>query len=541
VYPSLPGLSSRRLRGLLEQLLDQLDLEAVFEDALPPSVLEAYALPSLADSLRGLHRPALDVDFAALSAGTSDYHLRHVYGELLELRGRIELARARLLPARKPHRYDLGPRLLKTLASVPPFSLTAAQERVLEEILTDLGRPAPMQRLLQGDVGCGKTIVAALALLAGVESGLQGALMAPTEILAEQHFRSLRSLLGQRCRVQLFTASSREGVAALARGEVDLAVGTHALFQSRLSFRRLGVAVIDEQHRFGVHQRQRLLAKGVLPDLLVMTATPIPRSLALTVFGDLDLSVIDEMPPGRGELQTVVLPRARREKVYGSLQRSLREGGQAFVVLPFIDANDNLEVAALEREGEEVREWLSGCSCALVHGRLGREQRERAMEAFAAGEIQVLLATSVIEVGVDVPAASFMIIESAERFGLAQLHQLRGRVGRGSGQAFCVALHGSLTAEARRRLDIFASTVDGFVIAEADLVQRGSGDLEGWRQSGLPRLRCADLGRDLQWLERARRDAYAMARAPADSSWSRYRAALEQRLEERDAQRLTGG
>ena len=541
VYPSLPGLSSRRLRSLVGGLLDDLDLEAVFEDALPPELLESYGLPTLAASLYGLHRPGASVDFDTLQAGTSPFHLRLAYGELLEIRGRIELARSRHLPAEKPHRYDLGGGLRKILAQVPPFALTSAQERVLEEILRDLGKPAPMQRLLQGDVGCGKTIVAALALVAAVENGLQGALMAPTEILAEQQFRSLQGLLGDRCRVELFSAANRHALEALAAGEVDVAVGTHALFQDSLTFRRLGLVIIDEQHRFGVTQRQRLLAKGTLPDLLVMTATPIPRSLALTVFGDLDCSVIDEMPPGRGELQTAVLPRARRKKVYESLARTLQDGGQAFVVLPFIEANEQLEVAALEREGREVRKWLSDCSVALVHGRLDRELREERMARFVKGEVQVLLATTVVEVGVDVPAARFMIIESAERFGMAQLHQLRGRVGRGREPAFCVALHGTLSADARRRLEIFESTLDGFEIAEADLAQRGSGDLEGWRQSGLPRLRCADLGRDLEWLERAREDARAMARSPIDASWSRFREALEERIEERDAQRLTGG
>jgi ATP-dependent DNA helicase RecG len=425
-----------------------------------------------------------------------------------------------------------------------PFALTAAQRRARDEILRDLERPQPMQRLLQGDVGCGKTIVAAAALEAALANGLQAAFMAPTELLAEQHHERLSAILGDRYRIELVTASSRDSGAAqraLRSSDAVLAIGTHALIQRGVEFRRLGLAIIDEQHRFGVSQRQMLLAKGALPDLLVMTATPIPRSLALTVYGDLDLSVIDEQPPGRGVVRTSILPRSRRREVYSALRRRLENGGQAYVVLPLIEASTEVEAAALEREGEEIRRWLDGVATAYVHGRLDRDARAEAMLAFASGRVRVLIATSVIEVGVDVAAANFLLIESAERFGLAQLHQLRGRVGRGAGESHCVALHGPLQPDAERRLELFASTLDGFRIAEADLEQRGHGDLEGWRQSGLPRLRAARLDRDLIWLERARADARAMLGPPPDPAWSTFRERLERDHDARDARRLTGG
>jgi len=540
VYPPLPGLGARQIRLLLAALLDTLDLDHAIDETLPQSVLERHRLPPLPRALETLHRPPPGVDPAAFDRGATPAQQRLVYGELVALRARIELAR-RLLPARKPHRYSFDPALLERLDALAPFALTAAQRRARDEVLADLERPRPMQRLLQGDVGCGKTIVAAMAIAAALESGLQAAFMAPTELLAEQQVDRLRGLLGSRHRVELVTASSRAAVAALGSGEVALAVGTHALLQRGVEFRRLGVAVIDEQHRFGVVQRRQLVAKGALPDLLVMTATPIPRSLALTLYGDLDVSVIDELPPGRGEVRTAVLPRSRRAKVYQALRRRLEEGGQAYVVLPLIEASTEVAAAALEREGDEVRRWLDGVPAAFVHGRLDRGARARAMQAFANGEVRVLIATSVIEVGVDVAAATFMVIESAERFGLAQLHQLRGRIGRGAGESHCVALHGPLGPEAQRRLAAFASTLDGFRIAEADLAERGPGDLDGWRQSGLPRLRAARLDRDLGWLERAQADARAMVGPPPDPEWSRFLALLESDLDEQDARRLTGG
>jgi ATP-dependent DNA helicase RecG len=541
VYPPLPGLSQRHLRRLIAALLDGVDLERAARETVPEGVLRRHRLPTLPRALETLHRPPPDHDLEALEARSTPAHHRLAYGELLELRARIELARARLVPATKPQRYVVDAPLRARLDALASFPLTAAQRRARDEILADLERPRPMQRLLQGDVGCGKTVVAASAIQAALDNGLQAALMAPTELLAEQHYRRLRAMLGPRHRVELLTAGSRDGLADLRSGAVALAIGTHALYQRAVEFRCLGVAVIDEQHRFGVGQRQELLAKGALPDLLVMTATPIPRSLALTLFGDLDVSVIDELPPGRGAVRTSVVPRARRREIYAALRRRLEAGEQAYVVLPLIEASEEVAAAALEREGEEIRRWLAGIETAYVHGRLDRDARAAAMDAFVAGRARALIATSVVEVGVDVAAATLLVIESAERFGLAQLHQLRGRIGRGPADSHCVALHGPLTADAARRLEVFASTVDGFRIAEADLDQRGPGDLEGWRQSGLPRLRAARLDRDLDWLERARADARAMLGPPPDPAWSSFLASLAPGVDERDARRLTGG
>ncbi len=404
----------------------------------------------------------------------------------------------------------------KILAEIPPFPLTGAQERVVGEILDDLARPHPMLRLLQGDVGSGKTLVAALALAAALESGYQGAFMAPTELLAEQHYANLERLLDGRYPMALLTGSTASAAdadrlrAGLTSGEIRLVVGTHALIQEGVEFQDLGLAVIDEQHRFGVEQRALLRGKGDRPDLLVMTATPIPRSLALTAYGDLPVSTLDEMPPGRSPVVTEVVPAKERGKVYGRLLEALEAGGRAYVVAPLIEESEQIAASSLAEVEERVREELPGIPSAVLHGRVPAAERERIMRAFARGEIRVLVATTVIEVGVDVPEATWMVLESAERFGLAQLHQLRGRVGRGTGQAVCVAIHGRLSELAKRRLEVFASTVDGFEIAEADLAIRGPGDLLGTRQAGLPSLRVARLPEDWDWLLRARDDVKEM-------------------------------
>jgi ATP-dependent DNA helicase RecG len=394
-----------------------------------------------------------------------------------------------------------------------------------------------MLRLLQGDVGSGKTIVAALALVVALESGLQGAFMAPTEILAEQHYRTLQGLLGERYRLGLVTASASDLAAtreALGRGEIQLAVGTHALIQEGLTLPRLGLVVIDEQHRFGVSQRQRLEQKGRRPDVLVMTATPIPRSLALTAYGDLELSILDELPPGRRPIVTEVVPASRRSQVYRRLAEELSAGARAYVVFPLIEESERVAAESLEGRGEWVRERLGEVPAAVLHGRLGSDEREQALRDFAAGRVKVLIATTVIEVGLDVPEATVMILESAERFGLSQLHQLRGRVGRGERPSRCVAIHGRLTPEARRRLEVFASTLDGFEVAEADLEIRGPGDLLGTRQAGLPRLRAAHLVEDREWLERAREDARALLPRLEEAALG----PLRQRVEPRARRRL---
>lgn len=513
IYPAAGSLSPSFMRRLMTQVLDDLDLESRVPEPLPPELLERHGLPALGRALEALHHPPDDVEPAhveALNAAHSAAHQRLIYGELLDLQ--LEMARRRRAHVSRPQsfRYRVDDEVRSVARSILPFRLTRAQKRVLQEIVDDLQRRQPMLRLLQGDVGSGKTVVAALALVVALESGLQGAFMAPTELLAEQHFRSLRSLLGERYRIGLFTGSAAdrgELEKALARGDLHLAVGTHALVQEGLELHRLGLAVIDEQHRFGVAQRRLLAEKGDRPDVLVMTATPIPRSLALTAYGDLDLSLIDEMPPGRKPVETRVLPEAQRRQALNLLRRELESGARVYAVYPLIEESDQVPAASVEERGEALRSSLPEIPSAVLHGRCTAQERDEIMGAFQHGRIRLLVATTVIEVGVDVPEATVMWIESAERFGLAQLHQLRGRVGRGERASRCIALHGKLTDPGRRRLEVFERTTDGFEIAEADLEIRGPGELLGTRQAGLPPFRVANLIRDREWLVKAREDA----------------------------------
>lgn len=510
VYTAVGGLGPAALRRVLGRLVDGVHLEEEIGEYLPRTLLERYSLPSVGRALTRLHAPDEGVAVDDLNAWRSPAHLRLIYGELLELQLELALLRRQEIKREKPHRYHIDDSTREAARRALPFKLTAAQWRVLREIVDDLRGPHPMLRLLQGDVGSGKTIVAALALVVAMESGLQGAFMAPTELLAEQHFRTLERLLGEHYRLALLTRSApdrRQAAAALEAGEVQLAVGTHALIQEDVAFRRLGLAVVDEQHRFGVAQRREMQSKGRLPDMLVMTATPIPRSLALTVYGDLELSVLDELPPGRQPVATELAPASRRKDVYRRLREAVSRGEQAYVVFPLIEESERVEAESIEAMGERVRGYLGSIPSAVLHGRMSAEERDVVMRAFTEGEVRVLVATTVIEVGVDVPNATWMIIESAERFGLAQLHQLRGRVGRGSRASRCVAIHDRLGEKARRRLKVFAATTDGFRIAEADLEIRGPGELLGTRQAGIPVFRAANLVRDRQWLQRARTDA----------------------------------
>jgi ATP-dependent DNA helicase RecG len=513
VYPAAGKVGPAALRRILDGVLRQADLPREVPEMVPLELLQRYDLPPLGEALEALHHPGADADVAALNERRTPAHRRLIYGELLELQVALALLRLREEAEPRTRRYRSGPRLRKVLEEIPPFPLTGAQERVMREILADLARPHPMLRLLQGDVGSGKTIVAALALATALESGHQGAFMAPTELLAEQHFASLARLLGDRWRTILLTGSAADAGrrrAELASGEARLAVGTHALIQQTVEFQDLGLVVIDEQHRFGVAQRELLRRKGDRPDLLVMTATPIPRSLAMTAYGDLAVSTLDELPPGRSPARTEVVPARRRGEVYGRLRAAVEAGERAYVVAPLIEESGKIDAASLAEVEARVREVLAGFPVGTVHGRMPFPERERALRAFAAGEIRALVATTVIEVGLDVPAATWMVIESAERFGLAQLHQLRGRVGRGAAPGLCIAIHGRLADTARRRLEIFAATTDGFEIAERDLAIRGPGDLLGTRQAGLPSLKAARLPEDWDWLVRARDDAREM-------------------------------
>jgi ATP-dependent DNA helicase RecG len=518
VYPAIRGLGAPALRRLLAAILAQMDLDAV-PDPLPPMLLARHGLPPLGEALATLHAPGEGQDLALLNDRRSPAHLRLIYGELLDLQLELAFLRERAVRVERGRSYRLDDRVRQVVREILPFKLTGAQKRAVAEIADDLKSPWPMLRLLQGDVGSGKTIVAALALVIAMENGFQGAFMAPTELLAEQHYAGLSRLLGGRYRIALLTGGSGVGGAreltkrraALAAGEVQLAVGTHALLMERTAFRRLGLAVVDEQHRFGVEQRRVLQGKGDRPDLLVMTATPIPRSLTLAAYGDLAVSILDELPPGRTEIATEVVPAGKRAEVYRRLRAALAAGERAYVVFPLIEGSTegraDVAAEAVSELGERVRTYLAEFPSAVLHGRVPAEERERVMRAFASGEVRVLLATTVIEVGIDVPEATWMVIESAERFGLAQLHQLRGRVGRGPRASRCIALAHRPSEEGKRRLAVFAGTTDGFRIAEADLAIRGPGDVLGTRQAGLPSFRVADLSRDLPWLERARDDA----------------------------------
>ena len=509
VYGLTRGLTARPMRRLMKRLVD--GYVDGLDDPLPDALRARHHLELLSLALRAGHFPKTDADYASARR-------RLVYDEFLLLQ--LGLAIRRHRQGRQPGLAMNPPGALarRLLASLP-FALTPAQERVWREIRMDMAAPYPMNRLLQGDVGSGKTVVAALAILTAVESGYQTALMAPTEILAEQHLMTLTQLLEPLAvEVALLTnavkGKARERVGAgTADGSIKCVVGTHALVQGDVRFRRLGLAVVDEQHRFGVNQRATLRGKGESPDVLVMTATPIPRTLALTLYGDLEVSVIDELPPGRKPVVTKARTESARRQIYGFLREQVSEGRQVYVVYPLVEESEALDLrAATEMAARLQGEVFADLRIGLLHGRMAFAEKDRVMREFKAGAIHILVSTTVIEVGIDVPNASVMLIEHAERFGLSQLHQLRGRVGRGPWKSYCILLSGAASEDARRRLDAMTATGDGFKIAEADLSLRGPGDFFGTRQSGLPEFRVADLLRDAAALEAARRDAVALIR-----------------------------
>ncbi|HYP51807.1 MAG TPA: ATP-dependent DNA helicase RecG, partial [Pyrinomonadaceae bacterium] len=441
-------------------------------------------------------------------------HLRLIFEEFFWNSFALAFRRGERTREPKGAVIEITPKIRERIFSVLPFELTNAQRRVVERIFEDMQSDAPMNRLVQGDVGSGKTIVAVLAGLAAMENGYQFALMAPTEILAEQHARNVKKLLAKTpFRVELLTGSikaaeKRKLHKDLAAGEIHAAVGTHALIQETVEFHKLGLVVIDEQHRFGVMQRAALRERGYNPDVLVMTATPIPRSLAMTVYGDLDVSVIDELPPGRTPIKTVVVGEDKREGVYKGIAREINLGRQVYVVYPLVEESEKMDLKAATAMVEELRKVFPQYAVGLVHGKMMAGEKEEQMKMFVSGGTNILVSTTVIEVGVDVPNASLMIIEHAERFGLSQLHQLRGRVGRGAEQSFCVLLTGDKqTFVARQRLGIMEDTSDGFRIAEKDLEIRGPGEVLGTRQSGVAVFRIGNLVRDLEILEKARDEA----------------------------------
>jgi ATP-dependent DNA helicase RecG len=516
IYEKLGTLTVKPLRRVLAHLAEQ--VPPGLEDPLPLDLRERLSVIGRGEALRRVHLPGDADRLDLLNAFRSPGHVRIILEELLLFQLGLARRRSGLRAERKRVAFEVRDTTREAVKRILPFPLTGAQRRVVREIADDLRSPHPMNRLVQGDVGSGKTLVALLSMVVVIENGWQSALMAPTEILAEQHFLTLRRLL-KRCpyRVELLTSAvkGREREAALARiarGEAQIVVGTHALIQEGVVFRRLGLAVADEQHRFGVLQREDLRKKGYDADVLVMTATPIPRTLALTAYGDLDVSIVDEKPPGRTPIRTELRPASERREVVSRVRRAVAEGRQAYVVYPLVEESEKLEdVKAATEASEEWAAALPGVRVGLLHGRMKSAEKEGVMGAFAHGAIQVLVSTTVVEVGLDVPNATVMVIEHAERFGLAQLHQLRGRVGRGSAPSTCVLLaYGRLSEVARARLDVMVSTEDGFAIAERDLEIRGPGDFFGTRQWGMPAFRVADLLRDRDLLERARAEAFRL-------------------------------
>ncbi|MFZ2268277.1 MAG: ATP-dependent DNA helicase RecG [Azonexus sp.] len=511
VYPTTAGVANSALQKLVGKALEVGDLS----DTLPDELRQRLKLPALARSLRFLHRPPPGTDLDTLHARNHPAWRRVKFDEVLAQQ--MSLRRAYL--ARREQgapvlvaQDDLGARLVDSL----PFGLTGAQLRAMAEIAGDLAQPYPMQRLLQGDVGAGKTIVAALAACQAISAGWQAAFMAPTEILAEQHYLKLKDWLAPLgikvawLSGSLKSKAKREQLAATA-ADAQLVVGTHALIQDGVDFAKLGLAIVDEQHRFGVAQRVALRKKGANPHQLMMSATPIPRTLAMSYYADLDVTVLDELPPGRTPIKTRLVADNRRQDVVGFVQKLVEEGRQAYWVCPLIEESEALQLQTAQETYETLSADLPALTVGLVHGRLKADEKQAVMAAFAAGEIDVLVATTVIEVGVDVPNASLMVIEHAERFGLSQLHQLRGRVGRGQYESSCVLIYaGPLGEIARQRLKIIFENTDGFEIARQDLQIRGPGEFVGARQSGVPLLRYADLEMDADLVEMAREVAEEM-------------------------------
>jgi len=519
VYSEFEGLPAPRLRQIIASALPA---AVGFAETLPAELRQKHGLPSLAEAVLALHAPPADADLTALAAMQSPWHLRLIYEELLLLQ--LAVLRRRAHTQRETGRaVGLASPLAAQAARLFAFPLTAAQHRVLAELAADLGKAAPMQRLLQGDVGSGKTAVALAAAAAVARAGEQVAIMAPTELLVEQHARTARAVLvpdGVRVAVltgSLRGAERRQVLAEMASGEAQVVIGTHALLEPGVAWRSLRLAVIDEQHRFGVEQRAALVARGResgggSPHVLVMTATPIPRTLALCAYGDLDVSLIDELPPGRSAVRTEVFRDAERRQVGARLVAALRAGRQAYIVYPLVEESDGEGMVgvrdATRAAAALAKGTLAGFAVGLLHGRLSRDEKEHTMRAFAAGELAALVATTVVEVGIDVPNATVMVIEHAERFGLSQLHQLRGRVGRGTQLSECLLLASAQASdEANERLATLERTQDGFRVAEEDLRLRGPGDLAGTRQSGMPLLGLANLARDEKWLLAAREDA----------------------------------
>ena len=516
VYRKLGPFNSKRVREIVHAILAAIDPQSM-DETLPADLLQRVHLIGRARALREIHFPPPEANMEDYELSRSPAHTRLIFEDFFWITLALGLKRGKRTKEVKTAKLRIDKAFYKRIADLLPFRLTDAQWRVSREIVRDLKSSAPMNRLLQGDVGSGKTIVAVMAMFAAMENELQTALMAPTEILAEQHGRNIKRLLARTpYRVEVLTGSLRAAEkkrlrTALKAGEIHAVIGTHALVQEGVVFANLGLVIIDEQHRFGVMQRAELRARGFNPDVLVMTATPIPRSLAMTVYGDLDVSVIDQMPPGRTPIETIVAGEDQRQEVKRLIAREVKAGHQVYVVYPLVEESEKMDLKDATGRYEYLRDVVfPKLSVGLLHGKMNPVDKETVMNAFVAGEIKILVSTTVIEVGVDVPNASVMIVEHAERFGLSQLHQLRGRVGRGAKKSYCVLLTSDKkTAIAEERLGIMARTTDGFVIAEKDLELRGPGELLGTRQSGLPEFRVGNIVRDRLLLESAKREAEA--------------------------------
>ncbi len=514
VYRKFGDFQTKRLREIIFGILQNVDTSTISE-TLPKDLLARQKLISRSKAVAGIHFPPDDSTLLDYVSARSDAHKSLIFEEFFWVSFALQLKRGERTKEKKGAVIQISKKTQERARELLPFKLTGAQNKVTKQIFADMESDSPMNRLIQGDVGSGKTIVAFLAMFAAMESGYQAALMAPTEILAEQHLRNARNFFAETpYEVGLLTGSlkaaqKRDIQKQIADGEIHAIIGTHAIIQDAVEFENLGLAVIDEQHRFGVMQRAELQARGYNPDILVMTATPIPRSLAMTVYGDLDVSTIDELPPGRTPVKTVVVGEDKRAGIYKGIVREVELGRQVYIVYPLIDESEKMDLKAATKMYQELEsETFPQYKIGLLHGKMKAVEKDKIMSRFVHGEINILVSTTVIEVGVDVPNASLMVIEHAERFGLSQLHQLRGRVGRGAEQSFCVLLADyKKTAVAKERLGIMEKTNDGFLISEKDLEIRGQGDILGTRQSGIQTFKIANIFRDLEILEAARKEA----------------------------------
>lgn len=517
IYEAPGKLTTRLMRTIVYRALERV---SPVEDHLPAGIRQRLKLRDFWPAILEMHFPAADADVRLLNAFRSPAQFRLIFEEFFWLECGLALKRSRAR-LEQGISFDLNDRVREKIRAMLPFKPTGAQKRVLKEIAEDMAAPRPMNRLLQGDVGSGKTLVAAEAAIIAIENDYQVAVLAPTEILAGQHhfyFKNLFTKLGYVVALLTGSSTQREKTQIkklVAAGMVHVLIGTHAVIEADVEFHKLGLAVIDEQHRFGVVQRLRLVQKGVHPDVLVMTATPIPRTLALTIYGDLDTSVIDELPPGRKPVVTKHVSEDRIEQVYSFLKKQVEAGRQAYVVYPVIEESETRAMKAAQKMHQHLSEIVfPGLAVGLLHGRLSSEEKEAVMDLFKRGEVKILVTTTVIEVGVDVPNATVMVIEHAERFGLAQLHQLRGRVGRGSTQSYCIMVTGKLNESGRERIRTMVDSTDGFYIAEMDLKLRGPGEFFGTKQSGLPVLRFGNILRDQEVLEVAQREAASFVEHP---------------------------